>query len=221
VADARNSGNILIMLADVVLLQEDPEGAHARALASLQARDEVLDAWVVGITLTVLGRVAVATGDPERAAQLFGAAEARWTSIGAAFMLPPRWRDDYDQAVNTVRDSLDDVTFASAWQAGRAMTLSEAVAHAERADRLEASDMLSASRAEPAVPARARGAYLLTPREHEVAVLITEGLTNGQIAAELVLSERTVDTHAEHIRSKLDVRTRAEISAWVARHLSG
>jgi DNA-binding NarL/FixJ family response regulator len=51
-----------------------------------------------------------------------------------------------------------------------------------------------------------------------VAALIANGLTNGQIAAALVVSERTVDTHAEHIRAKLDVRSRAEIAVWVALH---
>jgi non-specific serine/threonine protein kinase len=59
---------------------------------------------------------------------------------------------------------------------------------------------------------------LLTRRECEVATLIARGLTNVQIASELIVSERTVDTHAEHIRAKLDVRSRAEIASWVARH---
>ena len=107
VADAHTTGNVLIMLADVLLLQGDPAEALERARASLSVRATGLDAWVVGVTLTVLGRIAVVAGDAERAARLFGAAEGLRSSIGAAFTLPMRWRDDHRCAVETVRQSLD------------------------------------------------------------------------------------------------------------------
>ncbi|HET7465430.1 MAG TPA: LuxR C-terminal-related transcriptional regulator [Candidatus Dormibacteraeota bacterium] len=58
----------------------------------------------------------------------------------------------------------------------------------------------------------------LSPREMEVARLVAEGLTNREIAAKLFLSERTVDGHLEHIREKLAVNTRAQVTAWVVRH---
>lgn len=60
-----------------------------------------------------------------------------------------------------------------------------------------------------------RPAQGLTPREWEVAVLVTRGCSNRQIAEELVLSERTVDTHVSHILYKLRLRARAQIAAWV------
>jgi DNA-binding CsgD family transcriptional regulator/sugar lactone lactonase YvrE len=55
---------------------------------------------------------------------------------------------------------------------------------------------------------------LLTPREHEVAELVTAGLSNRQIAERLVISERTAEAHVEHIRAKLACRSRAQIAAW-------
>jgi DNA-binding CsgD family transcriptional regulator len=55
----------------------------------------------------------------------------------------------------------------------------------------------------------------LTPREREVAALVAEGLTNREIAQRLFISERTADGHLEHIREKLGVRSRAQITAWV------
>jgi trimeric autotransporter adhesin len=51
----------------------------------------------------------------------------------------------------------------------------------------------------------------------EVARMVAEGLTNREIAAKLFLSERTVDGHLEHIREKLGVNTRAQVTAWVVR----
>ncbi len=67
------------------------------------------------------------------------------------------------------------------------------------------------------VPTASRGrALALTPREHEVAGLVAQGLTNKQIAEQLVISERTAETHIEQIRSKLGFRSRAQIAGWVA-----
>jgi RNA polymerase sigma factor (sigma-70 family) len=54
----------------------------------------------------------------------------------------------------------------------------------------------------------------LTPREREVATLIAEGRSNDDIATELVLSKRTVETHITRIRAKLDFSERALIVRW-------
>ncbi|HEV2028912.1 MAG TPA: LuxR C-terminal-related transcriptional regulator [Candidatus Dormibacteraeota bacterium] len=57
----------------------------------------------------------------------------------------------------------------------------------------------------------------LSRREHEIAALVVEGLTNREIATRLFISERTVDGHLEHVREKLGVNTRAQIAAWIVR----
>jgi pimeloyl-ACP methyl ester carboxylesterase len=54
----------------------------------------------------------------------------------------------------------------------------------------------------------------LSPRELEVAQLVTLGLTNAEIGRRLAIRRRTVDAHLEHIRSKLGVTSRARIAAW-------
>nr|MBA2694423.1 response regulator transcription factor [Actinomycetota bacterium] len=58
---------------------------------------------------------------------------------------------------------------------------------------------------------------MLTAREREVVGLVTEGLTNLQIAQRLFVSERTVETHVCAILRKLGFRSRTGVAAWHAR----
>jgi len=58
----------------------------------------------------------------------------------------------------------------------------------------------------------------LTRREREIAGLLAEGLTNKEIAARLVISQRTAETHVDHILSKLGMTSRAQVASWVAEH---
>ncbi|MBV8714358.1 MAG: helix-turn-helix transcriptional regulator [Chloroflexi bacterium] len=87
----------------------------------------------------------------------------------------------------------------------------------ERGERLRAGRLLEAAnllREEPQVDNEA----VLSDREWEVAMLVARGLSNRQIATELVVSERTVDTHVSHILRKLTLVSRAQIAAWAVVH---
>ncbi|MCF6429274.1 response regulator transcription factor, partial [Amycolatopsis tucumanensis] len=55
----------------------------------------------------------------------------------------------------------------------------------------------------------------LTARESEIAALVAKGLSNRQIAGQLVISQRTAETHVEHILAKLGFTSRSQIAAWV------
>ncbi|MEZ4770981.1 MAG: response regulator transcription factor [Caldilineales bacterium] len=72
--------------------------------------------------------------------------------------------------------------------------------------RLLVKDFLR--RAEETTPSDAE---LLTPREHEVLALIADGLTNREIAEQLVISVKTVDRHRENIMRKLNLHNRVEL----------
>jgi len=56
----------------------------------------------------------------------------------------------------------------------------------------------------------------LTPRELQVARLIAGGRSNKEIAAGLVISQRTAENHVEHILTKPSFTSRAQVAAWVA-----
>ena len=55
----------------------------------------------------------------------------------------------------------------------------------------------------------------MTARERQVARLVTDGLTNREIAGELYLSPKTVSAHVEHILTKLGATTRTQIASWM------
>ena len=56
----------------------------------------------------------------------------------------------------------------------------------------------------------------LTPREKEILYWLAQGLSNSEVAARMVLSEKTVKNHVSHMLKKLDLRdrTQAAIMAW-------
>jgi DNA-binding NarL/FixJ family response regulator len=71
---------------------------------------------------------------------------------------------------------------------------------------------------EPAAPPDVASLDALTPREREVLIAVAQGLSNGEIAEHLVLSEATVKTHVGRILSKLDLRDRVQIVVFAYEH---
>jgi two-component system response regulator NreC len=73
-----------------------------------------------------------------------------------------------------------------------------------------------------AEPAKSGPPDELTPREVEVLGLLAQGYMNPEIAEQLVLSVRTVETHRANIQRKTGIKTRAELIAYANKHgLSG
>jgi len=63
-----------------------------------------------------------------------------------------------------------------------------------------------------------RSPTLLTPREHEIVELIAQGLSNREIADELVISPATAARHVANILAKLGFSSRTQVASWAARH---
>ena len=57
---------------------------------------------------------------------------------------------------------------------------------------------------------------MLSPREMEVARLVADGASNGETAARLFISERTVETHVASIFNKLGLESRVQVARWFA-----
>ncbi|MCY1144377.1 helix-turn-helix transcriptional regulator [Actinoplanes sp. Pm04-4] len=90
-----------------------------------------------------------------------------------------------------------------------------APAGAHRAAALATAE-LHAAGARPRRPAT-HGPESLTTAEHQVAGLAASGLTNREIAARLILSRRTVETHLAHAYAKLGITSRHDLDAALVR----
>ncbi|HEY8437947.1 MAG TPA: LuxR C-terminal-related transcriptional regulator [Candidatus Limnocylindrales bacterium] len=114
----------------------------------------------------------------------------------------PWWRDH-------VRQELDAATGV----AGRpGEPLAEPL---DLAEALSRANRWIATLREMATTKGSRGGGL-SRRETEVAHLVRAGFTNREIGRRLYISERTVDTHVQHLLNKLRVGNRAQIAAWAA-----
>ncbi|EWM18993.1 transcriptional regulator, LuxR family [Kutzneria sp. 744] len=70
-------------------------------------------------------------------------------------------------------------------------------------------------------PSPVDAATTLTRRERQVAELVAEGLSNKEIAARLVIAQRTAEGHVEHVLAKLGFTTRTRLAAWVTEQREG
>ncbi len=180
---------------------DEAESLGRRAVA---LKDQLGAGEGLATTLETLAWIAGARGDAERAARLLGAADSVFQAIPARLL--PMWQPSHDDCAARARGRLGERGFLAAVDRGRVMTKDEAVA-----------DALERTPAPPAKAARPRrGTSPLTRRELQVAKLIAEGAGNRQIAAQLFISERTVETHVTNMLNKLNLSSRMQLAHWVA-----
>ncbi|SDH19720.1 Predicted ATPase [Lentzea fradiae] len=145
-----------------------------------------------------LGFVGVGADD-ERALSLLTAASVVRTRFD--FRAEPYWQTLLDRARDVCRDRVPAARLRAAESMGERMSLAQAVAYAL---------------ADP--PGADAGEGLVSARELHVASLVAEGLTNRQIGQRLGISPHTVARHVTQARSKLGLRSRAQLAVWAGRH---
>ncbi|MFG1603828.1 ATP-binding protein [Actinoplanes sp. NPDC049265] len=189
-------------------LDGDNAGAAAAAKEGLEVRNLVEDEqFGVGLSLESLAWVAGVERRDQRAARLLGASQRLWHAMHTSLASFRRLGDFHDQIVSDVRTRMGGRSFDVQFQRGLTMSAADAVAFA-----LERT-VAPAPRPAAEEPA---GLTNLTKREREVAALIAEGLSNRDIAARLVVAQRTAEGHVENILSKLGFTSRAQVAGWLA-----
>ncbi|MFD7008526.1 ATP-binding protein [Rhodococcus jostii] len=157
---------------------------------------------MVAVCIEGLAWSAAAT-NPVRAALLLGAAKSTWlhSQIGLAQAAVQQVTRVIER---DLRQKLGNRHFEQLHEKGQALSFDESVALA----------LGSEITSKPKRREKASGASL-TQREQQIATLVADGLTNREIAVKLVISQRTVDAHVEHILTKLGFRSRTQIVRWL------
>jgi predicted ATPase/class 3 adenylate cyclase/DNA-binding CsgD family transcriptional regulator len=192
----------LAVRARVAIAASEPDRAEPDAYEAL-ALTASTGAYLH--TPDILECLAALAGDSDNqreAARLLGAAHNIRQRTGAVrFKI---YDASYETWAASVRDALSEKDFESAWAEGAALSTEEAIAYAQRG---------RGQRKRPT-----SGWASLTPTELDVVRLVSEGLTNNDVATRLFVSPRTVQTHLTHVYTKLSLTSRVQLVQEAARH---
>ncbi|HXW81156.1 MAG TPA: LuxR C-terminal-related transcriptional regulator, partial [Acidimicrobiales bacterium] len=170
--------------------------AHALACDGLEAAFSGGHVpWAVDL-LELTAITSADLGHPVEAARLLGAAEAERETTKYARWAPAR--DELAPIVEALRAALGEEPFEQALAEGRALSLEEAVAYARRG-RGSQGRALS-------------GWDSLTPSERRVVSLVSQHLSNAEIAERLFVSPATVKSHLTRVFAKLGVTSRRQLA---------
>ena len=201
-------GRAALFLGLVAFFSADYPAARGNFAEGLDIFARLGNRYAVAGALDGLAALALVDSDPVRALRLCGAAAALRESTRA--QLAPRWREVLRAVVIEPAFNAAGEQAGLAWEEGERMTFDEAIRYAKR----DPASPVSRARE---VRAPAGGRAGLTPRELEVAELVTQGMTNREIAHRLVIAERTVEGHVERLRNKLKVRSRTQVGVAIVK----
>lgn len=181
-----------------------PDEAEELLRRTLRRQYDIGDRYGSVITYEALAWAAAARGKAARAARLLGAASAQQRQIGVDVTGIAPIADRRSTATDLARAALTDEVFTNLYAEGAAITdpgLARELAFDDQ------PDVLDGTRDDPT--------SVLTPSQLEVARLVATGMGNDDIAKELVLSKRTIESHVTAILRRLNVRNRRGIMLWI------
>lgn len=190
----------LAALGMLALLRGDRDAAADLERRALVMVTDLGDRSATACVLEVLAWVAAAERRRERAAALLGAADDLWRHLGVdpdavPYLSANRRRGEEQAGIDRT-----DASFRAAFRRGAALSDDQVLAVALEQAPVEEAPEEQVS---------------LTRREVEVAHLIGCGLSNREMAEQLRISERTVESHVDHILRKLGFGSRTQVVAWV------
>jgi predicted ATPase/DNA-binding CsgD family transcriptional regulator len=178
---------------------------------SLRQRERLSSPIGDAYCVEALAWIAASGRQYERAAVLLGAAASLWRPAGMSLDGQQHLAGFRRDCEHQARQALGEQSFRAAYDRGLQLPADDVLAYALQPPKQPPAGPPEKPRA-PAVP----GGGPLTPRELQVARLVAGGRSNKQIAAELVISQRTAEGHVERILAKLGFTSRAQVAAWVA-----
>ncbi|OUS87857.1 LuxR C-terminal-related transcriptional regulator [Rhodococcus sp. NCIMB 12038] len=182
-------------------LQGDFTAAHETALDALRDHRIFDPSLGTALMTELLAWIAGSTGQFERAAQLIGASRSLWRRTGTELVaFGPKLTGYHSACRGLLEQAMAPRARSTALQAGAKRSPTGIIAYA-------LAEQVAESIPEDEPPA-------LTSRQQEIAALISKGLTSPQIAAALVISVRTVESHIENIMTRLGFVSRSQIASW-------
>jgi predicted ATPase/class 3 adenylate cyclase/DNA-binding CsgD family transcriptional regulator len=209
---------ILCLLARIATLQGDEAMAHSLCQESLALFQQLDDKAGIACCLQEWGRLLARQGQTVCAIRLWGAAEklSLKSPPCGLFLLPIESTDgeraDYEHMMAALRTQLGEKAFTAPWAEGRAMSPEQALASLGSGVRSKGTASKSPPTLSPTYPDG------LTAREVEVLRLVAQGLTNDQVAEQLVISPRTVNTHLTSIYGKIGISSRSAATRYAIEH---
>ncbi len=206
VGDQRGIALGLYGLGWVALGQGNYAAARSLYEESLTIMRQLGHQWFVALCLEGLAGVVAVQGKPAWAVRLCGVAESIRTAIGA--VMPPTARVIYEQTMAAARAQLSEKAVTEILTEGRMMTIEQVLMGGQSEALTEPFPPISQP---PLSQTKLAGIYPdgLTAREVEVLRLVAQGLTDGQIGKQLVISPRTVNTHLTSIYGKIGASSRS------------
>jgi predicted ATPase/DNA-binding CsgD family transcriptional regulator len=206
--DQWSIANSLMSLAILARLQGNSQQAINLLQEGLMLFQKIGDTTNVGFCLLEFSIVAAVQGQSQLAVLLNAAASTLLEGLGYPGNHP--YRLESEQQLATVRLRMGEARFNTAWNIGSALTLPQAIEHAQEMGREQGVNSKIAN-------GRAANAETLpvplNERELEVLRLISDGLSNHEIAERLVIARSTVKWHINNLFGKLGVHSRTRAVA--------